>query len=173
MTGKADELDPRLQALLDREEIRHAIANYSRAVDRCDVALLTSVYHPDVVDDHHGTRYTGHSAANLQIDSMLENMEMTSSHITTQTIDVRGDSAGAESSYIGLHRAELGGTRRRIFTCGRYLDRFEHSNDEWRLVQRSVVVEMCRLMPLDEEIDVGSSGATRGRDDLSYQVLGT
>jgi len=40
-----------LEALSAHLEIRQALANYCRGVDRKDVALLKSVYHDDATDD--------------------------------------------------------------------------------------------------------------------------
>lgn len=46
------ELDPRLQRLLDEAEIREVMCRGARAIDRLDMELLRSCYHPDAVDDH-------------------------------------------------------------------------------------------------------------------------
>jgi hypothetical protein len=46
-------LEQKLQALVDKDEIRDVMHRYSRAVDRCDLALLESCYWPDA-RDHHG-----------------------------------------------------------------------------------------------------------------------
>jgi len=36
----------------DREAIENLLGLYCRAIDRLDVELLKSVYHPDGIDDH-------------------------------------------------------------------------------------------------------------------------
>ena len=45
-------MDPRLQALLDKDAIRDLVTAYCRAADRKDTALMRSLYHPDATEDH-------------------------------------------------------------------------------------------------------------------------
>jgi hypothetical protein len=40
-----------LQTLLDRQQIETILTTYPRAIDRLDVELLKSLYHPDARDD--------------------------------------------------------------------------------------------------------------------------
>ena len=44
--------DAALQLLIDRQEILDCLNRYCRALDRHDDELLTSVFHPDAVDNH-------------------------------------------------------------------------------------------------------------------------
>ena len=41
-----------LQELVDRQKIYHVLTSYCRALDRCDVELMKSVYWEDGYDDH-------------------------------------------------------------------------------------------------------------------------
>lgn len=41
-----------LMACADRAAIENVLGTYCRAIDRLDLELLRSVYHPDAVDDH-------------------------------------------------------------------------------------------------------------------------
>jgi hypothetical protein len=41
-----------LTACADRAAIENVLGLYCRAIDRLDVELLRSVYHPDAIDDH-------------------------------------------------------------------------------------------------------------------------
>jgi hypothetical protein len=43
---------PTAETLLDREAIREVMARYCRGIDRLDVELIKSAYHPDAFDDH-------------------------------------------------------------------------------------------------------------------------
>nr|QQZ49247.1 nuclear transport factor 2 family protein [Phenylobacterium glaciei] len=53
--------DPQVQALIDKQAITEVLFNYCRAVDRADIALLTSCYHDDATEDHGGT-FSGSAA---------------------------------------------------------------------------------------------------------------
>ena len=48
MTG----LDPRLQSLLDKDEIRDVVMRFARGGDRHDWQLVRSCHHDDALDDH-------------------------------------------------------------------------------------------------------------------------
>ena len=45
-------LEQQVQLLMDKWEIEKVLARYCRAIDRTDMELLKSVYHPDGIDNH-------------------------------------------------------------------------------------------------------------------------
>ena len=45
-------MDPRLAALLDKQEIEEVVLRYCRGIDRRDFELVRSCYHPDARDRH-------------------------------------------------------------------------------------------------------------------------
>ena len=47
-----EKLPAELQELVDRQKIYHVLTSYCRALDRCDVELMKSVYWEDGFDDH-------------------------------------------------------------------------------------------------------------------------
>ena len=57
----ARSLEQKLQALVDKDEIRDVMYRYCRAADRCDAALFKSCYWPDARDNH--GFYTGNAHA--------------------------------------------------------------------------------------------------------------
>lgn len=172
MVDAATDRDTALQILLDKEAIRDVIARAVRGVDRLDAELLSSAFHPDGVDDHHGFVYSGATIGDELTRAQRESMLMTSLHITTQTIRVRGDRAGVESYYLGLHRpAAMDGTTR-LLSSGRMLDELERRDGEWRIRHREVVPDMARLFPIDDEIDLGDQPSRRDGADPSYRLVG-
>jgi ketosteroid isomerase-like protein len=165
------DLDPKIQELLDKEAIRDAIVRYARGVDRGDADLVTSAYHPDAVDDRGYEQYTGETIGPKMVEQMLGGMAMTSHHCTTQSITIDGDTAGAETYTLGIHKSSFGGQESRLLSAGRYIDRFERRDGEWRIIHREMVNDMVRTLPLDDEIDIGPWAGRRDRDDPSYTVL--
>lgn len=71
-------------------------------------------------------------------------MEATSHNIDNILIRLNGDQADVESYYQGYHSLRHGETVSGSLQAGRYLDRFEKRNDEWRITRRKVVVDWFR-----------------------------
>ena len=103
---------------------------------------------------------------------MLSGMAMTTHHLTTQTIRIDGDTAGAETYSIGVHSPLAGGEARRMLSSGRYIDRLERRDGEWRIIHRRAITDMVRMLSMDEEIDLGPAGSRRDHEDPSYEALG-
>jgi len=165
------DLDPRVQELLDKQAIREAIFRYCRGVDRGDAELVTSAYHPDALDDRGHVSYTGETIGEGMVGAMLQQMGMTSHHITGQTIVVYGDSAAAESYTLGIHSPNTPDGPKRMISSGRSFDKLEKRGGEWRIVERRQVTDMVRMFSMDDEIALGPSVATRDRTDPSYALL--
>jgi hypothetical protein len=51
-------IDPRLQALLDKQEIYELVCAYCNAADRHDHAKMRTLYHEDAIDEH-GSLFSG------------------------------------------------------------------------------------------------------------------
>jgi hypothetical protein len=131
--------EQKLQYMLDRLEIHDVIHRYARGLDRHDDDLLRSVFHEDAMDNHGpwvGPREAfvawangpchGHTNAHLH-------------QITTHNCEIDGDVAHTESYCQWVHRLKdeetvwVGG--------GRYVDRLEKRDGEWRIVVRRLVLD--------------------------------
>ncbi|MCB5945549.1 nuclear transport factor 2 family protein [Acidocella sp. KAb 2-4] len=189
----------RLRAAADRQEIEQQIRRYCRAIDRLDVELLRSLYHPDGVDLHGSFEGNAHEFADF-IMVRLKRLTTYGFHTITQSIiDVDGDAAAAESTYVAYHRiapgwepvstffgegyaaaARAAGTldREHENSCGgRYLDRFERRADGvWRIKRRRITNEWNRngvtthLYAEGELANYNLPGA-RDRSDPVYEIL--
>jgi uncharacterized protein (TIGR02246 family) len=166
-----DSPDGALEELLDREAIRAVVTRYFRGVDRGDVELVASVFHSDAVEVRGRHELSGPELAPAMVASVLENMAATSHHVTSQTIELDGDTAGCETYCLGIHVQDRDGVPFRVKSASRYLDRFERRAGEWRVVRREVLLEMLHASPLGEEERFGRPRSRRDRDDPSYGVL--
>jgi SnoaL-like domain len=166
MTDRADEL----AALLDKQAIYEVLVRYCRAIDRLDRELLTTVYHPDAWDDH-GTFRAGAADAIEELVRRVRTLSKSSMHsITNVLIDLKGDSARSEAHFIAWMRFDRGEREFIRALGGRYLDSFERRAGEWRIANRVVVQEWCRIDPVTEEwksLPLFHRGQ-RSRDDLVY-----
>ena len=168
-------LDPRLQALLDKEEIRQVVYSFARGVDRHDWDLVRSCYHQGGVDNHgvfngDAGEYTAWVSENLP-----KLAEMTMHVIANSIIELDGDVAHSESYIIGYHRYTRADGQRADFTCGaRYVDRLERRDGVWKIINRVLVWEWVRDDPVGMEfegfgIDPSSFvWGEHGRGDAAY-----
>ena len=133
------DLSPELRNMLDRQAILDCIHRYARGLDRHDDELVASAYHPDALD-HHGD-FTGRPDEFIPWANELHESEWVAHQhfITNHTVEIDGDVAHAESYVIGALRrkdvmvVDLAG--------GRYIDRLERRDGEWRIAAREVVIE--------------------------------
>jgi ketosteroid isomerase-like protein len=168
-----------LQAqLADREAIRDCLMRYCRGIDRMDAELVLGVYWPDAVDEH--LVFTGSPAEFVAwCMPLMQQMEQTVHLLGNILIAVEGAVADVESYFQAFHRlrAADGKPARDLFLGGRYLDRFERRNDEWRIARRTTIADWFR-----EHADSGdwSSGplgmqmvpGTRAPHDPSCRIPG-
>ena len=92
-------------------------------------------------------------------------------HITTHSCEIEGDVAHADSYVIGLMLNHDGVTARLL--AGRYVDRLEKRDGDWKLVVRRSTAEVCfsgdaAMMTVAAFTDRHFPRGARGRTDLSY-----
>ncbi|CAN7317915.1 nuclear transport factor 2 family protein [Phenylobacterium sp. LjRoot225] len=169
---RIEQLERKLQYLMDRTEILDCIARHARGCDRHDSDLLASAYHADGVDEHgwainSGPKYPEWANAQHSAGSQ-QNMH----NITTHACEIDGDVAHAESYAVGLFLNPDGQTARLI--AGRYADRLERRDGEWRIALRRTTVDV--LMTGEATIlstqlfkDLGYVKGMRDKRDVAYQ----
>lgn len=161
-----------LTELADREAIRECLYRYSRGVDRLDPDMLRSAYWPDAIDTHLDFRGNVEEFIAWAFPIMAQ-MDQTMHLIGNVLMTIRGDSADVESYFYGYHRIAIDGTKKDVIGSGRYVDRFEKRDDEWRVAERLVVTDWFREYPdsadwskglLGQRLDLGG----RCPDDPGY-----
>ncbi len=156
-----DELE--LQELIDRKRIYDVLTRYCRALDRCDVALMRSVYWDDARDDHGVFNGGAQEFAEFIIREIQNWFDVTMHAIMNVHMEFSGDVAFTESYLFAYHRVR--GDRRKLadifgstylkgfdwskvdgiphvfFYGGRYVDRLEKRGREWKIAHRQVVMD--------------------------------
>ncbi|MBK6005039.1 nuclear transport factor 2 family protein [Ramlibacter ginsenosidimutans] len=128
-----------LQELLDREAIRECLHRYCRGIDRADEAALRSCYWDDAADCHGA--YNGSATGFIaQALAKLRRGGRRVHQVSNVLIELQGAVAAVESSFLALQAAPDAPTRT-TFLCGRYVDRFERRDGEWRVAARTVVYD--------------------------------
>ena len=143
--------DERLCEMLDKNAISEAVMRYFIGVDRADAELVGSTYHPDAVDVRGDRRIDGATAGADIVASNAAAMVSTRHHVTTQMVEVDGDTAHVETYCLGVHVTGGDRPQRRMQTAGRYLDEFERRNGSWRIVRRRVLIDRLYISPLEDE----------------------
>jgi ketosteroid isomerase-like protein len=161
-----------LQELLDKHAIREVIMRYCRGVDRCDAALISSAYHSDAIDLHGSRNFTGATVGRGLVDGLEATAKRSMHHVTNQVIHVNGDIAGCESYYAAFRVEDHDGEERVLQALGRYVDRLERRDGEWRIAHRVVVNEIVRYLPPESfPVNARTDLASRDGSDPSYAAL--
>ncbi len=163
-----------VQELVDRTAIQETVLRYCRGVDRADAELLASAYHPDAVDEHGIAHFEGDAIAPGIIE-LVSGSRVSLHQITNQTVDLQGvGRAACESYFTAWQSMEHDGEERMLLALGRYIDRFEKRDGDWRIAHRLVIVEHAQLLPAGGSFPPTSPGlGRRDRQDPSYAALKT
>lgn len=139
-----------LQRLIDKDQIRDAIYRYAQGVDRGDWDLVRSGYHTDAYDAH-GDYQGG-------VDGFIEWLQQrfagvdNSMHFLGQSLIefASPDVALVETYFVSRRlRPSTATEQSTLNPCdtiaregwGRYVDRFERRDGQWRVAYRTVVLE--------------------------------
>jgi SnoaL-like domain len=136
-----EQRESKLQHLIDRAQILDCIARHARGCDRFDSELLASAYHDDGVDEHGFAINPGPKYAEWANAQHSRGSQQNMHNITTHSCEIEGNVAHAESYVIGLFLNADGKTARLL--AGRYADRLERRDGEWRIVLRRSTVDVA------------------------------
>lgn len=163
--------DRKLGEMLDKEEIRAVLTRYCRGLDRGDADLIDTVFHPGATDTPWGTDGDGRPVSVAKPGKWFIQHSGSSSgsrhSISNETIELDGDVAYCETYYhVHTFVDRSDGTVVR-HSDGRYVDRFERRNGEWRIARRVVLPEASVQEAIPSQ--AGRSRSPRTREDPSYQ----
>ncbi|MFI7195125.1 nuclear transport factor 2 family protein [Nocardia nova] len=191
-----DGQDELLRLVYDRQQIVEVLHRYARAIDRCDIELLKSVYHEDATDAHGSFDGNAHEFAEFMVPRLRAQTSYGVHHVTNELVEVAGDRAIAESYMWGYHRipggresvsrffgpayaarCEADGTldaEHEYMTGGRYLDKLVKRSGIWRIWRRRITVEWNQCQPSRMLTDGGRSQydipGARDPTDQSYRL---
>lgn len=164
-------MEAKMQELLDRQAIFDCIKRNSRGNDRFDVELISSSYHSDGIHELGETQIEGKDYGEHANHAHSALFEVNLHNVTMHACEIDGDVAHTESYVIGLF-ADKGGETSRML-AGRYIDRLEKRDGEWRIMLRRATVEVAMegkaILP-NGKTPPGSGylKGNRDRNDPSY-----
>ena len=184
LQNRINAMEARLRLVEDRQAIHDVIVRYCRGVDRSDPDLVLSAFHDDAIDNHFGVVLPFREAIGTlkaaRSGAWSPPSKTTSMHnICNVLIEVDGDIARCESYVIVIVRIPQDGGAIDWMHAGRYVDRFERRNGEWRIAYRTVVYDLERfdeVVPAPDGLSQGryldsAVRGKRGRGDFSYEIL--
>lgn len=160
----------RLKAI---EAIRDCIYRACRGTDRVDEALLRSAFHPDA-KVHYGKMYDGDIEGSIAGSIKHQSAQSQRQHMVGNIIiRVDGDQAVAESYELDRHKTPMNGEVLDLVLAARTLDRFALRDGEWKIIERTKVMDWGRTITADDGLYVHSPLATGAddRSDPSYALL--
>jgi hypothetical protein len=129
-----------LKWLVEREKIRACIVRLARGEDRRDAQLISASYWPDSRTDY-GV-FAGTFAEYLAWVVPGSPAIPVTQHVLGQsTIELGGDRASVETYVTSYHRVTMGEQDRDTVVGGRYLDRVERRDGEWRIAERTMLYD--------------------------------
>jgi SnoaL-like domain len=167
-----------VQLLLAERDVKNVVLRYCRGVDRMDLALVRSCYHPDA-DDHHGDFAGGVDEALRWVWDVLATYSSTVHLVANMLVEIDPGAPGSarcESYGMALHFDGGEGGRRGQAMGFRWIDDLAQrpSSDgalEWRFSRRVATTEWIRRFADDEfrAIPDRFLQGRRDRDDPVYQ----
>jgi hypothetical protein len=165
------DINEELQALLERDKIRDCIARLARGEDRRDAQLITSAYWPDSITDYgvfSGSfeQYLGWVVPGSPAIPVTQ-------HVLGQTlIQLKGEVASTETHVISYHRVNMGSEERDTVIGGRYLDKLEKRNGEWRIAQRTMLYDWFQDFGVSVDWSKGVMGMPFTADHYTGRAVG-
>jgi hypothetical protein len=152
-------MDPKIQALLDKQAITEVQARYCRTLDWLDEAGLASVFWPDADIDY--GFFVGSGEDFIPFVMQVEkSCERRWHNLTNLSIKLDGNDAEVECYGIAQSTSSRNGIKTDQMFGGRYLDAFEKRDDEWRISKRKFILDWT------QSFDHGLDAFREGRMSL-------
>ncbi len=162
--------------LIAEKDIQDCLKRYARGVDRKDWDLVRGCFHPDAID-HHGDFHGTAEEFIEWVTKRHKHVPFSMHYLLNCLVEfTSNETAIVETYFWAMQRREPKeetvppkATDHEVF--GRYVDRFEQRNGEWRVADRKVVYDSTRQTDSTHHLGklAGVSGQ-RNKSDAIYQA---
>ena len=153
--------DAALTRLIAKDAITEVLNRFARGADSANLDLIRSVYWPEATDDH--GNFSGNAMEFAEhAMGVLKTFRTTMHLLTNVTIDFPGaHQADVQCCFYAYHEHLPGADGAPAMVTvvgGRYIDRFEERDGEWRILKRVVTMDWNEHRPL---ADLGKNPQAR------------
>jgi hypothetical protein len=143
--------DDRDVATIERA-IRNAMLSYTRGIDRLNAALVSAAFHPgaDLIDYGPAPMTIEQFVAHA-MNSLETKFSATQHRVSNMTIEIADDAKSARvETYVLAFHVQPTDDKPLLHTFnGRYIDRFELRNGEWRIAKRVLRNDWSRIETIE------------------------
>jgi len=188
-------VDDEIAQLVEKRKIEEVLVRYCRSLDRCDAEMMKTTFHEDGSDDHGIFEGGAHAFVDFIIPKIQYWYDVTTHAISNITIELQGDVAYTETYLRCYHRvrgerekvveifgekyaaqfdwSKVAGIPHETVYNGRYVDKLEKREGEWRIAKRRVVTDWIQN-GITTEVYEGVVATfppvgRRDRSDISYE----
>lgn len=153
MTDSSDELS----AIIARENIRDCLARLARGEDRRDAALISGCFWSDAAVEF-GIFAGTFDAYLAWVTPGAPSIPVTLHTLGQSLIELSGDTAAVETHVSAYHRIDFGEAEHDVFLGGRYLDRMERRDGQWRIAHRTMLYDWMKDLGVSVDWSQGLMG---------------
>jgi len=154
MTGSSSD---ELIEIVARERIRDCVARLARGEDRRDAAVISSCFWSDGAVDF-GIFAGTFDDYLAWVTPGAPSIPVTLHTLGQSLIDLSGEAAKVETHVNAYHRIDFGTEEHDVFLGGRYLDRFERRDGQWRIAHRTMLYDWMRDLGVSVDWSQGLMG---------------
>ncbi len=161
-----------MSQLAAKDEITSALLRYTRGIDRLDGDLVLSAFHPGALCvDYGADPMTIEDFVTYAIPRLGQAYSATQHRVSNVAIDFdEGNRRAICEAYVLAFHVQQTNTGPKLHTFnGRYIDRFDHASDGWKISKRTLRVDWSRVESIDETMGGAWVESGRDRRDLVYK----
>ncbi|MDP3675299.1 MAG: nuclear transport factor 2 family protein [Novosphingobium sp.] len=145
MTNEVQDIPKRVHELIDKQDIHDNLMRYCRGQDRKDLVLMKSTFWPEARDNHGAFVGNAHEFCEWSYSGHQTSQHFAIHHCSNVLIELSGHQAKCESAFLYVwidpHKNET------KLLGGRYNDRCEKRNGEWKVLQRQTIFDWANRLP--------------------------
>lgn len=152
-------------------QIMDCLLAYTRGIDRLDSESIVSAFHPGAtLEGYRNVPTTIEDFSSSVIKSLREKYSATQHRLSNTKINFYGEKATVETYVLAFHVMDGdSGTPDELVTFnGRYIDKFENRDGNWRITERLLRSDWSKIEIIDRKMPNSFITGDRNRNDVSY-----